>query len=286
MSKKELVESQKSKVKSPRPKVVKWEYVTEPEDEFVLETDIRRIHSPLKPSLSRGCCGALYLHLRSCVQGLSEKGKPVKTLYCTRDGRFFTRTKDGWDEIKPNATIARSEKRGGNSGIAMMRHFGHKYAHRCVAFAWCNPPKEVIKQVSDDNLGGPNANQQSVCGGEEPRHTSPLCRPAASDATVLPKAWEVDHLNTDHKNWTADNLQWVTVEENRRRGKIARRMRKIGLDPKRLTPTLCRGIYSLPDGSIPQLVEQYLKICANDESQMLVENIRINVATALDAMRT
>jgi len=255
MSKKTLAKSQEPKAKSPKPKVVKWEYVTEPEDEFVLDTDIRRIHSPLKSSLSRGCCGALYLHLRPCVQGLNKNGKPIKTLYCTRDGRFFVRGKDGWNEVKPgNLDKARENAKCGGSGdCPSMRCFGHKYCHRCVAVAWCDMPEYVKATIND------------------------------KDAKRI---HEVDHLNTDHKNWTADNLQWVTAAENRRRGKIARRMRKIGLDPKRLTPTLCRGIYSLPDGSIPQLVEQYLKICANDESQMLVENIRINVATALDAMRT
>jgi hypothetical protein len=105
---------------------------------------------------------------------------------------------------------------------------------------------------------------------------------------MLPKAekWEVDHLNTDHKNWTADNLQWVTADENRRRGKIARQLRKAAIDPKLLTPTLCRGIYTLPEERIGELIERFKMCCVADDGDLSVENIRINVAMALDSIRS
>ena len=251
MSKKTLAKSQELKAKSPKPKVVKWEYVTKPFDVKVLPSLITRLHSPLTPwlsSLTENC----YVHLRPCVQGVDEDGAVVKYLYCTRDGRFFTRGKDGWNEIKTDCYGNNPKKRGGSSDCPQLRRYGWKPAHRCVAFAWLDVPKDVKLQMI-----GVDA------------HTK----------------WEVDHLNTDHKNWTADNLQWVTPDENRRRSKITRRMRKIGLDPKRLTPLLMRGIFSLPEGRLGELIGRFLIISKDLEAPMDVMSIRLCVATALDAMK-
>ena len=269
-------------------KIVKWEYVTKLFDVLVVPETVKRVHSPLEPSLSSRYTNRL--HLRPCVHGVDEYGAVLKYLYCTRDGRFFVRGKDGWNEVKPGGYYSDNKKpkgdhKGTTTDCHQMVHHGDKYCHRCVAFAWCNPPEEVIEQIRGDNFGVPNANQQSVCGGEEPRHTSPLCRRAASDATVLPKAWEVDHLNTDHKNWTADNLQWVTADENRRRAKIARRMRKIGLDPKLLTPTLCKGIYTLPEDMIEPFISTCSEIFYKDPSPLSAEAIRLDVAQVLDILK-
>ena len=243
-------------VKSRKTKVVKWEYVTEPFDVKVQTNLFTRLHSPLTPwlsSLTENC----YVHLRPCVQGMDEDGAVVKYLYCTRDGRFFTRGKDGWNELLP-ANINRSSKNpkaGGGYDAPILTHFGWKPSHRCVAFAWLDVPKDVRSQISD--IG---------CQKSEVR-------------------WEVDHLNTDHKNWTADNLQWVTAEENRRRGAIARRMRKVGLDPKLLTPTLCRGIYGLNQYQLDVFINGFLYHCNQDLSTLSIDAIRLNAAQALDDIR-
>lgn len=234
-------------------KVVKWEYVTEPFDVKVLPSLFTRLHSPLTPwlsSLTENC----YVHLRPCVQGVDEYGAVVKYLYCTRNGRFFVRGKDGWNEILViNHTHIRHNKAvGGSAGCPQLRHHGLKYAHRCVAFAWLDVPKDVKLQM------------------------------IGVDA---PTKWEVDHLNTDHKNWTADNLQWVTADENRRRGKIARRMRKIGLDPKHLTPTLCRGVYTLNQYQLDVFFNALLYFCNQDPSPLSIDAIRLDVARALDSVK-
>lgn len=257
MSKNNLVERQKTAdAKRQKTKVrrrLKWKYVTEPFDVYVNPKQVKRIHALLEKSLTfepeyQGYC----LHLRPCVQGVDEDGEVVKYLYCTRDGRFFVRGKDGWNELKPKSITPKGAKRGGSTGIAMMRYYGCKLAHRCVAVAWCNPPKEALAEIND-------------------RH--------------IKKKWEVDHLNTDHANWTADNLQWVTPEENRRRGKIARRMRKIGLDPKRLMRTLLLGIYSLPEERIGEFIGRFLMACNDCGDPMDMWSIRMCVAIALDIMR-
>ena len=178
----------------------------------------------------------------------------LKYLHCTRDGRFFVRGKDGWDEIKPKSITPKGAKRGGSTGIAMMRDYGAKLAHRCVAVAWCNPPKEALAEIND-------------------RH--------------IKKKWEVDHLNCDHANWTVDNLQWVTPAENRRRGKIANRLKnKVGLNPKLLTPTLLRGIFGLPEAYIEAFIGRYLLACENCTDPMDIRSILTCVATALNNTRT
>jgi hypothetical protein len=250
MSRKTLAKSQQPKAKSPKPKVVKWEYVTKPFDVKVLPSLITRLHSPLTPwlsSLTENC----YVHLRPCVQGVDEDGAVVKYLYCTRNGRFFVRGKEGWNEILPNTASGKkghSDHRG-TTGCPRMRDYGAKPAHRCVAVAWCNPPEYVKATINNKNAK---------------------------------RIYEVDHLNTDHKNWTADNLQWVTPDENRRRGAIAKLMRLIGLDPKLLTPTLMRGIFGIHTLNVIFCLNKFKEHCNSDWSQLSVEAIRLNFAKALD----
>ena len=229
--------------------IVKWEYVTNPFDVLVLPETVKRVHSPLEPSLTPWpqFPHQLCLHLRPCVQGVDEYGAVVKYLYCTRAGRFFTRGKDGWNEVLPNEVHGRSKKRnpksGGGFDAPFMVNFGYKSCHRCVAFAWCNPPENATKL-------------------------------------------EVDHLNCDHANWTADNLQWVTPAENRRRGKIAKRMRKIGINPKLLTPTLCSGIYSLPHDRIDEFIERFQIVCNECTKPMDIYHIQACVSVALDIIKS
>lgn len=47
-----------------------------------------------------------------------------------------------------------------------------------------------------------------------------------------PEGYECDHINGDIMNWSADNLEWVTPAENRRRASILRKLRAYGYDPK------------------------------------------------------
>lgn len=243
-----------SKIKT---KITKWEYVTEPFGVLVLPALVKRTHSPLERSLSPHYTnGEFYLHLRSCVQGKDENGVVHKYLYCTRDGRFFVRGKNGWNEEKPNDNLMRrgfgNKASGGGYDAPRMQHFGGKYCHRCVAFAWLDIPKDVKLQM------------------------------IGVDA---PTKWEVDHLNTDHKNWTADNLQWVTADENRRRGEIARQLRKAAIDPKLLTPTLCRGIYTLNQYQLDVFFNAILYFCNQDPTPLSIDAIRLDVARALDSVK-
>ena len=63
---------------------------------------------------------------------------------------------------------------------------------------------------------------------------------------IMARAWigpqpswlkvECDHINGNILDWRADNIQWVSPQENHRRAKILRSLRKSGFDPTAHTP--------------------------------------------------
>ena len=50
-----------------------------------------------------------------------------------------------------------------------------------------------------------------------------------------PQGYEIDHINGDRCDCSADNLQYVTPAENRKRAKLLRVLRSIGRDPKQMS---------------------------------------------------
>ena len=66
-----------------------------------------------------------------------------------------------------------------------------------------------------------------------------------------PDGMVIDHLNGDILNWSAENLEYVTPAENRKRAKILRCMREAGNDPTKLSAARLKAIfaqYELMDG--------------------------------------
>lgn len=47
-----------------------------------------------------------------------------------------------------------------------------------------------------------------------------------------PEGYQCDHINGNIFDWRADNLQWVTPYENRRRARYIRVIRACGFDPR------------------------------------------------------
>ena len=59
-----------------------------------------------------------------------------------------------------------------------------------------------------------------------------------------PEGYEVDHLNGNILDWSADNLEYVTPKENIKRAKLLRVLRSIGRDPKQMSREELLSIFS------------------------------------------
>lgn len=136
-----------------------------------------------------------------------------KTLYCSRDGRFFSAhnavlTDDGWQmhELKPVYGPAMQNHKGG-SAYPVMRHFNCMNCHTLMALTWIGP------------------------------------RPAGM---------EIDHINGDRCDYRADNLQYVTPEENSKRARLLRCLRSVGRDPKQMSREELLDIFRRYEFTNPQ----------------------------------
>ncbi|MBQ7648987.1 MAG: HNH endonuclease [Paludibacteraceae bacterium] len=197
--------------------------------------------------------------VRVCAHGYDEQGEIRSTLYCTRDGIFMQRKGDGWRELASSTSPCDiRSKLGKGSHYPQMPRFSNLRCHIlvCTAFHGPRPTYRV-----------PDTNQQSVCGGKEPSHTSPLCRTATSDATVLVKA-ECDHVNGNNLDWSANNLRWATKEENIRCGRYLKRLRKHGIDPKRIKYSLLLALYDLTWERFEACLQRFDEYCCNDPSPL------------------
>lgn len=199
--------------------------------------------------------------VRNCLNGIAgadEQGVVTKTLYCTRDGKFFVRCADGWRKQEPLTGTLRKKRAtgriystsGGASDCPQMRHFGLHTCHRLVAYAWCEHP---------------------ACAKTDP---------------LWYKHYEADHINGDHGNWTADNLQWVTPAENRRRAKLARCMRKIGIQPKWLYHSILRGLYSLPTEQAELVIHRFRFEVGTSDNALTIGRINSTFAFLLDELKS
>lgn len=138
--------------------------------------------------------------LRLCA-GVKHRRGTVK-LYCSYDGHFYSLSQNGLNEVLPCfSPAARSHTRGGKnyagSRYPTMRDFSCKSCHSLICTAWHGPRPTFI----DEN------------GNEKPM--------------------ECDHLNANPYDFHADNLEWVTPAENRRRAKILRGLRSAGIVPEK-----------------------------------------------------
>ena len=93
-----------------------------------------------------------------------------------------------------------------------------------------------------------------------------------------------DHLDTNLLNLSADNLEWITKPENHRRARIARRLRKAGINPKWLYTRLLKGIYRLPYECIEQLIGLFLFLSREEFGDDPLDKFTLNacLAAALD----
>ncbi len=200
--------------------------------------------TPLSPSQKGKEDAQECIQVRNCLHGYDEQGVLRKVLYCSLDGRFFVRKKDGWSKQETHFTpsnragiCATTGTTHGGSCYPIMQNFGSKSCHILMAHAWLGP------------------------------------RPAGM---------ECDHLNGNKEDWTADNLQWVTTKENYRRAQIMRKLRKLGIDPKIVYTRNLKGIYRLEEAPLEYFMDRLPEVFAGDTAALSVEAINVDVAKTLD----
>ena len=96
-----------------------------------------------------------------------------------------------------------------------------------------------------------------------------------------PEGYECDHINGNKLDWSADNLRWVTRAENIRCGRYLKRLRKHGIDPKRLRYSLLLALYSLPMERFEMCLHLFDGFCLNDPSPLSELGIEVNLHRAL-----
>ncbi len=100
-----------------------------------------------------------------------------------------------------------------------------------------------------------------------------------------PEGYECDHINGNNLDWSADNLRWVTKEENIRCGRYLKRLRKHGIDPKRLRYSLLLALYSLPMERFDMCLHLFDGFCLNDPSPLSELAIEVNLHRAFMCVR-
>lgn len=89
-----------------------------------------------------------------------------------------------------------------------------------------------------------------------------------------PEGEQIDHINGDLLNWSADNLRYVTPHENIRSARNMRKLRKMGIDPRRLHRNTLLYIYELNLKALEHFAVEYTVLCAeNPGAELSIENI-------------
>jgi hypothetical protein len=97
---------------------------------------------------------------------------------------------------------------------------------------------------------------------------------------LRPEGYECEHINGNKLDWCADNLRWVTKEENIRCGIYLKRLRKHGIDPKRLRYSLLLTLYSLSLERFDLCLQLFDGFCLNDPSPLSELAIEVDLQRA------
>jgi len=142
--------------------------------------------------------------VRLCPLDLTQ-GKPV---YCSHKGDFYTYFHNQLRVRKPDIVLHYNRNTCHTRYPKIGRHLGNKNLHVLMALTWIGPRPFVV----------------------------------SPDGTTIPM--EVDHLNGNILDWRADNLDYVTPEENHKRARLLRVLRNIGRDPQQMSREELLEIFS------------------------------------------
>jgi hypothetical protein len=95
-----------------------------------------------------------------------------------------------------------------------------------------------------------------------------------------PEGYECDHINGSNLDWSADNLRWVTTAENIRCACYLKRLRKHGIDPKRIRYSLLLALYDLTWERFEECLQLFDKYCNADSSPLSELAINVNLHQA------
>ena len=102
-----------------------------------------------------------------------------------------------------------------------------------------------------------------------------LCHHLVWETFVGPrhKGYEIDHINGDKMNWSLDNLEEVTKEENDRRGLYLRLLRAKGFNPKDYQPENIKAFFILRRGYTK---DEFLALDREEIANMLKKSVNKN----------
>ena len=96
-----------------------------------------------------------------------------------------------------------------------------------------------------------------------------------------PEGYECDHIDGNKLDWSANNLRWVTKEENIRCGRYLKRLRKHGIDPKWIKYNLLLVLYDQPWERFEECLQRFDRLCKTDPLPMSKLAIEVNLQQAL-----
>ena len=96
-----------------------------------------------------------------------------------------------------------------------------------------------------------------------------------------PEGCECDHIDGSNLDWSANNLRWVTKEENIRCGRYLKRLRKHGIDPKWLRYNLLLVLYNQPWERFEACLQRFDRLCKTDPLPLSKFAIEVNLHRAL-----